>query len=100
MTNKQPNVEEKEHMEIHMKCLSKSKNAKECGDLTVIPMGFAVQMIKEAVQAERQKQEEIRKEAVEEERKYKEAIHKAYNVGFNVDCIQCGLKDKALGEAL
>ena len=51
----------------------------------------------ELLQAERQKREEV----VEAEKiKYKNIIHEAYNVGFNEDCIQCGLKDKALGKGL
>lgn len=36
--------------DIHMKMLSKSKNAKDCGDLTVIPLGFAVTVALEMLQ--------------------------------------------------
>lgn len=40
---------DKEHMRIHLKCLSKSKCAKDCEDLTVIPLGFAVEIVKEEI---------------------------------------------------
>lgn len=40
--------------EIHMKMLAKSENAKDCGELTVIPLGHAV-TIAEALIAQREK---------------------------------------------
>ena len=76
MTIPERNVEE-EHTAIHMACLAKSKNAKDCGDLTVMPMGYAVQMIEEAIQTERQKRDEV----VEAEReRMKHALLLAYDL--------------------
>lgn len=37
----QDNTDELRH-EIHMQMLAKSENAKDLGDLTVVPLGFAV----------------------------------------------------------
>lgn len=43
----------------HLRALEKSKNAKECGDLTVVPLGYVSQIVVEFLQHQR---EEMKKE--------------------------------------
>ena len=38
-----------EHMRIHLKCLARSGCAKDCGENTVILMGYAVSIIEEEI---------------------------------------------------
>ena len=50
--------QDKEHMRIHMKCLSRSDCAKDCGEYTVIRLGHAVSIIEEEI-------DKVRKETAE-----------------------------------
>ena len=38
-----------ERLRIHMKCLSKSQCAKDCGEDTVIKLGYAVSIVEEEI---------------------------------------------------
>lgn len=60
--------------EAHLKGLAKSKNAKDCGDLTVVPLGHVSTIVMEMLQAReewlitevKKKQDEAWKRAAEE----------------------------------
>ena len=49
-------IKDEEHMRIHMKCLAKSECAKNCGESTVILMGYAVSIIEEEIAKAKKKQ--------------------------------------------
>lgn len=64
-----------EHMRIHLKCLSKSQCAKDCGESTVILLGYAVSIVEEEIA-------KVKKESIEfEKRRIKNIIknHKTEN---------------------
>jgi len=61
--SKQKSIEEIK-MEAHMKGLSLPKSGKECGALTVLPLGYLSTIVGEFVQAERDRAKEEIKQAL------------------------------------
>jgi len=80
--SQEPMEWEERRKTIHLKCLAKSKNAKECGDLTVIPMGYVVSIIIDEIkQAEERERERIVKET-------KRIINEYRAERYNVDILE------------
>ena len=55
MNNQASEDDQASRMGIHMAMLAKAENAKDCGDLTVIKLGFAVSIAKELIRTEKLK---------------------------------------------
>ena len=51
-TNQASEEDQATRMGIHMAMLAKAENAKDCGGLTVIKLGFAVSIAKELIRTE------------------------------------------------
>jgi len=68
--SKQKSIEEIK-MEAHMKGLSLSKSGKECGALTVLPLGYLSTIVGEFVQAERDRAKEEKTALI---RKYEQGL--------------------------
>ena len=73
--------QEGENMRIHMKCLAKAECAKDCGEDTVIKLGYAVSIVEEEIVKVRKETAEavVDKMTGKVKTKYPELWYAGYN---------------------